>query len=518
MSRIQRIFAWGLFTLVLLVLSGWLLADHLTPRAFGVPSSTLPLQAAQTELDREIVPLVARHDGKTGIILVPDGLDAFAARALSARKAGRSLDLQYYIWHNDPTGRLLAHEAWKAAERGVRVRILLDDLNTKGEDTIFLALDAHPGIEVRVYNPFRNRSGPLRMLELVQRFFSVNHRMHNKAWIADGRVAVLGGRNIGQEYFDAATDTNFRDLDVVLFGPKVVQASAIFDAFWNSEAALPISALGSATADQLAGAVARIKAEAQGDSASRYYQRMDASETVRGYFRGELAPHWSRRIEVASDPPLKWKQDDRGDWLVRKLAAQLFGARREALLISPYFVPGQTLTPRLVQMVDKGVEIGVVTNSLAANDVPAVHAGYASYREQLLDGGVELYELRSQGSSEIHGLFGSSGASLHTKAFAIDGERGFIGSFNLDPRSVYLNTEMGVLFEDRDIARAVREEYLFLAGPALSYEVSRDEAGELCWIDRSKDPPVVLHEEPQTTFLQRATATMIGWLPIESQL
>src|SRR3546814_6441953 len=160
MSRIQRILAWGLFTLVLLVLSGWLLADHLTPRAFGVPSHALPLQAAQTELDREIVPLVARHDGQTGIILVPDGLDAFAARALSARKAGRSLDLQYYIWHNDPTGRLLAYEAWKAAERGVRVRILLDDLNTEGDDTALLALDAHPGIDIRVYNQFRNRSGP----------------------------------------------------------------------------------------------------------------------------------------------------------------------------------------------------------------------------------------------------------------------------------------------------------------------------------------------------------------------
>ncbi|MFC3715850.1 phospholipase D family protein [Luteimonas soli] len=518
MSRIQRIFAWGLFSLVLLVLSGWLLADHLTPRAFGVPSHALPLRAAQTELDREIAPLVARHGGQTGIILVPDGLDAFAARALSARKAGRSLDLQYYIWHNDPTGRLLAHEAWKAAERGVRVRILLDDLNTQGDDTDLLAFDAHPNIEIRVYNPFRNRSGPLRVLELVQRFFSVNHRMHNKAWIADGRVAVLGGRNIGQEYFDASTKTNFRDLDVVLFGPKVVQASAIFDAFWNSEAALPISALGDASPEELASAIARAKAEAQGDSAKRYYRRMEASETVRGYFRGELAPHWSHRIEVASDPPLKWKQDDRSGWLVNKLAAQIFGAKREALLISPYFVPGETLASRLVDLVRKDVAVGVVTNSLAANDVPAVHAGYASYRGQLLDGGVELYELRAQGSGEIHGLFGSSGASLHTKAFVIDGTGGFIGSFNLDPRSAYLNTEMGVLFEDGDIARALREEYLFLAGPALSYEVSRDEAGELCWLDRSKDPPLVLHKEPQTTFLQRATARAIGWLPIESQL
>ncbi|WP_027080201.1 phospholipase D family protein [Luteimonas mephitis] len=519
MSRIQRIFAWGLFALVLMLLSGWLLADYLTPRAVGAHSETLPLQPAQTALDREIVPLVAKHGGKTGIILLPDGLDAFAARALSARKAGRSLDLQYYIWHNDPTGRLLAREAWQAAERGVRVRILLDDMNTKGDDTGLLSFDAHPNIEIRVYNPFRNRDGAMRVLELVQRFFSVNHRMHNKAWIADGRAAVLGGRNIGQEYFDASTATNFRDLDVVLFGPKVAQASKIFDGFWNSEAAVPISALNNRSRRQLDAAVARVQAEAKSDSAKAYLQRMNASSTVNGYFRGELAPHWSDHIEVASDPPLKWKQDDRSGWLVNKLAAQVFDARREALLISPYFVPGDGFTAQLVDLVRRRhVKVGVITNSLAANDVPAVHAGYSAYRGQLLDGGVALYELRAQGSSETHGMFGSSGASLHTKAFVIDGEHGFIGSFNLDPRSAYLNTEMGVLFKDRDIAAALREEYRHLSGPALSYQVCRDKDGALCWLDRSLEPPLVLHKEPQTNFLQRATARVIGWLPIESQL
>ncbi|GAA3923704.1 phospholipase D family protein [Luteimonas lutimaris] len=518
MSRIQRIFAWGLFTLVLMLLSGWLLADHLTPRAVGTPSHALPVQAAQTALDREIAPLVEKHGGKTGIILVPDGLDAFAARALSARKAGRSLDLQYYIWHNDPTGRLLAHEAWQAAEHGVRVRILLDDMNTQGDDTDLLAFDAHPNIEIRIYNPFRNRNGPMRVFELVQRFFSVNHRMHNKAWIADGRVAVLGGRNIGQEYFDASTDTNFRDLDAVLFGPKVEQASAIFDAFWNSEAAVPIASLSKRSQQELDEAVARVRAEAAGDHARVYLQRVDASPTVRGYFRGELAPHWSSAIEVASDPPLKWKEDDRSDWLVGKLFGQVLGAKRQALLISPYFVPGESFSRRLVDLVRKGVEVGVVTNSLAANDVPAVHAGYMDYRGPLLDGGVDLYELRAQGGAENHGLFGSSGASLHTKAFVVDDERGFIGSFNLDPRSAYLNTEMGVLFEDRDIAAAVRDEYRRLAGPALSYEVVRGEDGKTQWLDRSRDPPLVLHREPQTTAWQRATARMIGWLPIESQL
>ncbi|HVI59837.1 MAG TPA: phospholipase D family protein [Luteimonas sp.] len=519
MTRIKRIFAWGLFALALMLLSGWLLADHLTPRAVGAPSHALPLRDAQTALDREIVPLVAAHGGKTGILLVPDGLDAFAARALSARRAGRSLDLQYYIWHNDPTGRLLAREAWQAAERGVRVRILLDDMNADGEDVGLLALDGHRNIEVRLYNPFRNRSGVMRVLELVQRIWSVNHRMHNKAWIADGRVAVVGGRNIGQEYFDASTETNFRDLDAVLFGPKVAQASAIFDAFWNSEAVVPVSAIGKASPRQKAGAIARAKAEAAGESAHQYLDRVDASKTVRGYFRGELAPHWSDHIEIASDPPLKWKQDDRAGWLFNKLSAQLDSVRREALVISPYFVPGDTLTRHLVDLVQrKHAKVGVVTNSLAANDVPAVHAGYMAYRGTLLDGGVDLYELRAQGGNGSAGLFGSSGASLHTKAFVIDGKRGFIGSFNLDPRSVYLNTEMGVLFEDPDIAGAVAAEYRRLAGPALSYKVCRDAAGEPCWIDGSRDPPLVLHREPQTSWLQRATARVLGWLPIESQL
>ena len=519
MTRVKRIFAWGLFTLVLMLLSGWLLADHLTPPAVGAPSHTLPLRAAQTALDREIVPLVAAHDGKSGILLVPDGLDAFAARALSARKAGRSLDLQYYIWHNDPTGRLLGREAWLAAERGVRVRILLDDMNAEGKDADLLALDAHRNIEIRLYNPFRNRNSAMRVLELVQRFYSVNHRMHNKAWIADGRVAVLGGRNIGQEYFDASSDTNFRDLDVVLFGPKVAQASAIFDAYWNSEAVVPIAALSERSPRELASAVARAQAESRGKLAQQYLRRVDASRTVRGYFRRELTPHWSDDIEVASDPPLKWKQDDRTGWLVNKLAAQVRGARHEALLISPYFVPGDTVTRNLVDLAaQRHAKVGVITNSLAANDVPAVHAGYSAYRGQLLEGGVKLFELRAQGASGNGGLFGSSGASLHTKAFVIDRRYGFVGSFNLDPRSMYLNTEMGVLFDDPDLAAAVREEYLRLSGPALSYEVVLDKAGELRWLDRTDQPPKLLDREPDTTALQRATTRVIGWLPIESQL
>ncbi len=520
MSRVKRIVAWGLFTLVLMLLSGWLLADHFTPRAVGAPGHVLPLQDAQTMLDREIVPLVARHGGKTGAILVPDGLDAFAARALSARQAGRSLDLQYYIWHDDLTGRMLGREAWLAAERGVRVRILIDDMNAEGKDSDLLALDAHPNVEIRLYNPFRNRGGVWRMLELVQRAFSVNHRMHNKAWIADGRVAVLGGRNIGEEYFEASSRSNFRDLDMVLFGPRVTQASAIFDDYWNSEAVVPIAALSKHSPRELAAVVKRIRAEALGPEARAYLQRVDASPKVLGYFSQHLTPHWSNDIEVVSDPPLKWKQDNRNGWLVTQLIDMLGTTRHKALLISPYFVPGDDATEGLVGLVrQRHATVGVITNSLAANDVPAVHAGYGKYRSRLLAGGVSLYEIRAQGSSDYaSGLFGSSGASLHTKAFVVDDARGFIGSFNLDPRSAYLNTEMGVLFDDPAIALALRDEYLRLSGPAMSYWVDLDQDGDLRWLDRAAIPPRLIDHEPDTTGLERATSRVLGWLPIESQL
>ncbi len=232
--RLLRVAAIILATLVLLVLSGLLLADHLTPQARGTPSHVLPLQPAQTRIDRQIVPLQEAHPGQSGVAFLSDGMDAFAARAMITTHAGRSLDLQYYIWHDDLIGHLMAKALYDAAERGVRVRILLDDMNAKDKDALMMALDAHPNIEIRLYNPFRNRTGILRMVEMVQRFFSVNHRMHNKSWIADGRVAIVGGRNIGEEYFSARTDVNFQDLDLLVAGPAVEQANRIFDDYWNS--------------------------------------------------------------------------------------------------------------------------------------------------------------------------------------------------------------------------------------------------------------------------------------------
>lgn len=517
-KRVRRILAWGLFTLLVMVLSGIVLADYLTPQATGEPSYALPAQPSQTLLDQELAPLLARHPGQSGAVMLIDGLDAFAARAISTRRAGRSIDLMYYIWQDDLTGHLLLRELWEAAERGVRVRMLLDDINTRGKDGALLAMVEHPNIQVRVYNPFRNRDGIRRLLEMVQRGWSINHRMHNKAWIADGRVAVVGGRNVGVEYFDAAPDTNFRDLDVALFGPAVEEASAIFDTFWNSDQVVPISALNRKSRERLDEVMADILEETRSPQARRFLERVDASDNVTRYITRNLTPHWTDRIRVLSDPPDKRADQDRSDWLIHHILEDLRSARSKALMISPYFVPGSEGVVALANAARRhDAHVGVITNSLVANDVLAVHSGYAKYRERLLLAGVHLYEMRADVATDSS-LFGSSGASLHTKAYVVDDRRGFIGSFNMDPRSINLNTEMGVLFDDPGLGGAVLEEYLLLSSPDWSYWLYLDEERQLRWLDARTDPPTIETTEPGASLLQRSIARVLGWLPIESQL
>lgn len=518
LRRLMVWLGWGVLALGVLVISGLLLADRLTPRGHGATSQTLSVQPSQTEIDREIMPHLAEHPGQTGAAMLHDGLDAFAVRASSARLAGRSLDLQYYMWHDDLVGRLLAQEVVAAADRGVRVRILVDDINTKGLDPVLLAMDAHPRIELRVYNPFRNRQGIWRLVEMVQRFFSVNHRMHNKAWIVDGRVAVVGGRNIGNEYFDADDGVNFRDLDMLLFGPAVADANTIFDGFWNSTAAVPIHALDPQKPQTLSALMAMIKRESDAAAARRYLDRVAASPSVQRLSNRTLPLHWVSDIHVVSDPPLKNRASDRSGFLSEQLFAQLHATHTEALLISPYFVPGKNGTQALGKLARQGVQVSVVTNSLAANDVPAVHSGYERYRGKLLDSGVRLFEIRRNGPKLEQGLFGSSGASLHTKAFVIDQSHGFVGSFNLDPRSTNLNTEMGVLFRNPGLADDLRKEYLRLASPVLSYQLRRSEDGSLEWIDGTTQPPTVLNHEPDAGWWLRTSTRLMSWLPIESQL
>lgn len=513
LSRLPRLLLTILLLVLLVMGSGLLLADRLTPPATGTPSTYLPPGGTPSVLDRELAPLLSSHKGKTGVVWLSDGLDAFAARSVISQRAGRSLDVMYYIWHDDIPGHLLARELHAAAERGVRVRLLLDDLNAHGLDPAMMALDAHPNIQLRLYNPFRNRGGLRRIVEMVQRVFSINHRMHNKAWIADSQVAIIGGRNIGAEYFDARDDINFRDLDLLLAGPAVEQASRLFDDYWNSAAVVPIAALSQKSPAQLQRWLDATDLQARQDEAARYVQRVKRRQ-ARPSVEEQGIALWSDRVNVLSDPPLKHQQADAG--ILTPISADLRSARQQLLMISPYFVPGEPATTALAAQARAGIHVGLITNSLAATDVAAVHSGWQPYRPALVHAGVRVHELKRHGRRHGPAIpLGSSGASLHTKAYVVDGRRGFVGSFNLDPRSARLNTEMGVFFDDPGLGQRLQDEFALLADPEWSYAVLPDGSSGVRW--RSADGQLDSHE-PDTSRALRAWVRLLSWLPLESQL
>lgn len=516
--KILRRVGWTVVVLALASLASLYTYGRFAERARGAEVHALPLAEAQTGIDQVLAPLVAAHGGRAGVMVLPDNAEAFAVRAMTARRAGRSLDLQYYIWHPDFTGNLLFNELLRAADRGVRVRLLLDDMNVHGSKSVLAALDSHPLIEVRMFNPTRAREGSvMRGVELLLRFFSVNRRMHNKAWIADGRVAVVGGRNIGDEYFDAAEDVNFMDTDALVVGPPVAQAERVFDGYWNSATAIPLAALVQAPADALARLRHSIDAGLASVRATPYVQHLRQAPGVQEVVQGRRPLHWARDVAIVADPPAKAEGAAPGpDWMTPQLAARMQRAQRQLRVISPYFVPGEAGLRFVQALRARGVEVGVLTNSLAANDVVAVHGGYAGYRVPLLRQGVALYELKPQGRPD-GSLFGSSGASLHTKAFLVDDSGGFIGSFNLDPRSMNLNTEMGLVFDDPGIAAELARIYRAKTAAAISYRLELGEAG-LRWHDEAAQPPVVWTHEPEASLGRRAAARVIGWLPVESQL
>ncbi|WP_392560434.1 phospholipase D family protein [Orbus mooreae] len=517
--------------MVIIILILFILSSLLAVYSFGLfakrvkgeASYALATQDNQTQLDKALAPESALHPKQTSLLLIPSNLDAFAIRAASAREVGRSLDLQYYIWNDDLTGQLLAIELLHAADRGVRVRIILDDMNSHGHSSLLATLNLHPNISIRMFNPTRARDNRfMRGLEMILRVFSINRRMHNKSWIADGRMAVVGGRNIGNEYFGAADNRNFFDADLLIGGEAVKETEAIFDDFWNSDAVIPIEALVNADSNSLTQLKEIVQQKKTHLSAIPYLNKLKETPSVKSLFTGEWNKggwqvHWTQSAHVYSDPAIKAFGQGESQWLIHHIAPLLENAAKTVKLISPYFVPGKNGVNQLTQIQQKGVTIDILTNSLAANDVIMAHGGYAPYRKPLLANNINLYELKPFGKTE-RSLIGSSDASLHTKAFLVDSKIGFVGSFNFDPRSANLNTEMGIIFEDPNIVSALQKEFAMKTSRDLSYQVILVD-GKLRWLDENEnDEPIIWQQDPQSKWWQRAMAKIVGYLPIESQL
>lgn len=388
------------------------------PSRPNLPEQNGPPVSTQTSLDKMAMSVSATQQAKSGFKLVNRGVEAFTLRSHSARAAGRSLDIQYYIWHNDLTGKLLAKELLEAADRGVRVRLLLDDLDARAKNFALAGLDAHPNIEVRLFNPFGTRKGTAsKLTEMILGYSRLNHRMHNKAWIADNRIAIAGGRNIGDEYFSAGDGVNFIDLDFAIMGPAVDIMSASFNKYWNSAAVWPMATLSPQLVNQQTLNNIRSNATdvAADQAASPWIQALADNDAMQQIQSGQLPFHWTDRWQVLSDDPLKALGTD--DPLVRSAMIKGFyehinQSKSSIVIISPYFVPGKKGSQFFIDAAKRGPSVSVLTNSLASNDVVPVHGGYSKYRNRLIEGGVHLWELKPTAKQNANSnLTGSSGAS-----------------------------------------------------------------------------------------------------------
>lgn len=488
------------------------------------PRPDLPFDAGappggETPLDHASIAAEAAHPGQSGFRLVSDGREAFVIRWYSARRAGRSVDVQTYIWHADTTGLALAAQLLDAADRGVRVRLLVDDMDARARNVGFAALHAHPNIDVRLFNPFASRDGFLAFLfEGIGSFNRVNRRMHNKSWIADNRLAMVGGRNLGDEYFGASEDVNFEDLDFVMAGPVVRDISASFDRFWNSMQTYPIDVLDpdSVSEEKLLELRQSLAAATAAAETGWYAEALRGSDAIQRLFDGDWALEWSSEYEFVSDDPAKatGTLGEDASAVGKVLFPAMRGATSELFVISPYFVPGETGAQSLIGVAQGDKRVRILTNSLAANDVAAVHGGYASQRKNLLAGGVELFEIKPTGGVQVESsLKGSSGAALHTKAMIIDGQRLFVGSYNLDPRSTSLNCEQGVLVESQILAEQLEAIFGQMTGGDRAWTV-RLVGKDLEWTDGSE----TFDSDPHASAGRKFKAWFARAFGLESQL
>jgi putative cardiolipin synthase len=467
-----------------------------------------------------LAPLMAEHPGLTGIYALNDGLAAFAARVALIEVAQRSLDVQYYIWHEDISGTLMFDALRRAADRGVRIRLLLDDNNTKGMDPTLAALDAHPNVELRLFNPFSMRSA--RLWGYATDFSRLNRRMHNKSFTADGVVTIVGGRNIGDEYFGAVEDIGFIDLDVVAIGAAVADVQKSFDDYWSSASAYPAERiLPAATPAQVAKLIAHGTEMAQSARAREYMDTVRNTEIVRDMIARQMDWEWAEARLVVDDPAKALDRAKRKDYLMSSLERVVGPPQSDLHLVSPYFVPTKTGVSAFASMRERGVTVSILTNALEATDVSAVHAGYEKYRKDLLRKGVHLWELKgsatgvpSTSGGALAGSGKSAGASLHAKTFAVDNEQLFVGSLNFDPRSAALNTEMGLVIRSPTLAGRLAKAFDDKI-PSEAYEVQLTPKGELQWIERRPQGNVVYHTEPGTSAWRRFCVDVISWLPID---
>lgn len=517
----------GFLIIILLIMLAGCSSVPVASQHPQIPSYALP-QSEKTSLGDALKDGVDAHSGQSGFQVLATGSESFAMRLALIRAAEKTLDLQYFSINDDTTSNLLLEALLQAAQRGVRIRFLLDDFNFEAVDETFSVLDGFKNLEIRVFNPITTRDHGLlttiilRATDLKTR----NHRMHNKALIGDNQMAIIGGRNLGDEYFEENTDVTFRDIDILAAGPITAAISRSFDQYWNSKDAVPVGQLreleiktekAAQIRNALAGHWEQVRSTEKGSKLLRHTlaERLRAADVKLTWAQAELLADSPQKVDKDRDavisPPLM------------RLDFMLDRAKHEFIAISPYFVPRETGTNWLAGLAGRGMQVKILTNSLASTDVVAVHTGYRRYREALVRSGVQLYELKPIGgkrpNQRLIGREAPARASLHAKLYVIDRSQVMIGSFNLDPRSIELNTEITLLIYSRDVAAQVLKMFDEVTSPVTSCRLAiAPENGKLVWITQENDRFVQFYQDPYSGFWRHIQTDFMSLLPIEDQL
>jgi len=493
-------------------------------------------QPEQTRLGRQFADAARRNPGASGFRMLAVGVDGFLARVQMIDAAERTLDLQYFIFRTDETGKLLAAAVLRAADRGVRVRLMLDDGETKPGDEQMAALDAHPQIEIRVYNPFAYRGSSLflRGLEFSFNSARLDYRMHNKLMVADNSIALVGGRNVGDQYFQVDPESQYADDDVFAAGPMVQRLSVSFDEFWNCALAIPARALTKGMTSEAALAKYRevLTAHRQQVKADGmdYSTRIASGEPLASMLSGKLPLIWARAQLVYDSPDKKSveKGEMVGKLMHKPVAAAVAAVQSELLMISPYLIPGDEGMQLFADLRKRNVTVRILTSSLEATTVILAQAGYMKYRAPLLEMGADLYEIRSllgnsRGSGQTANISRFGNYSLHAKLFVLDRERLFVGSMNFDQRSMHLNTEIGLIIDSPELAQQAARRFEAMASPPNSYQVllqPRDggRPPELIWRTQERGKLVDYDREPARNNAQRLQVKLLRLVAIDEEL
>ena len=530
-----RQFLFSLILLIVVVLSG---CASLPPGSdFPKTVSSALVHPEETRLGRLFDQSSRQHVGKSGFRIISVGADGFLMRMQMLNAAERTLDLQYFIFRGDETGRLLTEAVLHAADRGVRVRVLIDDGETEVGDEQIAALDAHPSVEIRIFNPFayRGHTKLFRTIEFLFNISRLDYRMHNKLLVVDNSIALIGGRNIGDQFFQIDPDSQFADDDIFAVGPITQQLSATFDDYWNNALSIPVKALSWQNSSHAALNEHRellneqrqqLKAKIDGNN---YLKRVATGEPFNGMISGHLPLIWAHAQLICDSPDKKKVENGAmvGRLMQRTVANTTMAVQSELLMITPYLIPGKEGMQLFKDLRQRNVHVRVLTNSLESTEKLLAQSGYINYRAPLLEEGVELYEIRSllgnaKGSGQTAAISRYGNYSLHAKLFVFDRQRLFIGSMNFDQRSMHLNTEIGLIIDSPALAQQIVRRFEAMVQPANSYKLALSMTGakgaNLVWRTQEGAKTIEYDTEPARSEWQRVKVNILSLLPLDDEL